>query len=457
MTKIKLDTNIVTVFRNVFSCGNYEGEFLKETSDGYSSSYNSGIGELFADIIHGESTVLLKPNWVIHDNLGDHDLDCLVTHPRFILFILKQIFKAKPKKVIIGDAPIQGCDFNALVTSSWRQEVEKIATCPVEIVDFRRTILSSKGLAAGQQNDVRDESRYILFDLGKDSLLEPVSSSDARFRITCYDPDILAERHCLGRHQYLLCREPFEADVVINLPKLKTHKKAGITAALKNLVGINGNKEYLPHHRVGGKLLGGDCYPGVAPLKRMAEYCLDQANRRIGTKSYNSWYKGVNRFMKAHSYFGEPEIEGSWHGNDTVWRMTLDLNRILLYGRTDGTMADVPQRVVYTITDGIIAGEGAGPLAPSPVPLGVISVATSMAMADLVHATIMGFDWRKIPLVREAFGSFRYPLTSKRPEDCEIHLDGQQLTLSEIRKHFTRRFEPAPGWKGHIEYSGEAP
>jgi len=33
---------------------------------------------------------------------------------------------------------------------------------------------------------------------------------------------------------------------------LKLHRKAGITCALKNLIGINGNKEYLPHHRLGG-------------------------------------------------------------------------------------------------------------------------------------------------------------------------------------------------------------
>ena len=55
-----------------------------------------------------------------------------------------------------------------------------------------------------------------------------------------------------GRHRYLVARELIEADVVFNVPKLKTHKKAGVTGALKNLVGINGHKAYLPHHRKGG-------------------------------------------------------------------------------------------------------------------------------------------------------------------------------------------------------------
>ena len=34
-----------------------------------------------------------------------------------------------------------------------------------------------------------------------------------------------------------------EANVVINVPKLKSHKKACVTGALRDLVGINGNKK----------------------------------------------------------------------------------------------------------------------------------------------------------------------------------------------------------------------
>jgi len=49
-------------------------------------------------------------------------------------------------------------------------------------------------------------------------------------------------KHNGTRHEYLLCRTPMDADVFINLPKLKTHKKVGVTCALKNLVGINANK-----------------------------------------------------------------------------------------------------------------------------------------------------------------------------------------------------------------------
>ena len=90
-----------------------------------------------------------------------------------------------------------------------------------------------------------------------------------------------------------------EADVIINLPKLKTHQKAGITCALKNLIGINGNKEYLPHHRIGGFELGGDCYPGSSDLKRALEFIHDRRE-----------YDGLAR--------GRPDVA---HGGEPVYRL----------------------------------------------------------------------------------------------------------------------------------------
>lgn len=405
----------------------------------------------FAEIVQEGMTVLLKPNWVLHENLGGFGMDCLVTHPRFILAVIAEVAKAKPGRIIVADAPLQGCDFASLVKEEWVAEAQRTANCPVEVIDFRRTVLRREGFSAGQDRDLRGEENYLLFDLGRESLLEPVSTSEGSFRVTCYDPDQLAERHRPGRHQYLLCREPFEADVILNLPKLKCHKKAGLTAALKNLVGINGNKEYLPHHRLGGEGRGGDCYPGHAPLKRMAEYCLDEANRRIGTPACTRWLGRADRLRRLHGRFGDSEIEGGWYGNDTVWRMTLDLNRLLLYGRIDGTLSDTPLRTVYSITDAVVAGELEGPLAPMPVPLGAVTFASSSAFADLAHAALMHFDPYQVPLVREAFAQFRHPLARMPLESCQVRCRGELLSWREAAAAFGRDFRPAAGWQGHIE------
>ena len=47
---------------------------------------------------------------------------------------------------------------------------------------------------------------------------------------------------------------------IINLAKPKIHRKAGIIGDMKNLVGINGSKDWLPHHKRGSKFDGGDEY-----------------------------------------------------------------------------------------------------------------------------------------------------------------------------------------------------
>jgi hypothetical protein len=220
---------------------------------------------------------------------------------------------------------------------------------------------------------------------------------------------------------------------------------------LKNLVGLNGNKDYLPHHRVGGTALGGDCYPGISPVKRLAEFCLDQANQQIGQSSQQKWYKILDKLLRLQSKVGDKEIEGGWFGNDTVWRMVLDLNRLLLYGQADGSIAKTPMRRIYSLTDAIIAGEGEGPLESKPVNLGIVTFASSSPYADLVHASLMGFDWQKIPCVREAFGSVMYPLTQSSPSACKINAQDRQMSLSEISTLYGQHFEPAQGWEGRIE------
>ena len=69
-----------------------------------------------------------------------------------------------------------------------------------------------------------------------------------------------------GHNDYLLSETVLSADLVVNLPKLKTHKKTGVTLALKNMVGINGDKNLLPHHSVGSIAAGGDEYPFTIEL-----------------------------------------------------------------------------------------------------------------------------------------------------------------------------------------------
>lgn len=407
-------------------------------------------------LIREGDRVLIKPNWVNHVNASGHGEECLVTHTSVIEAILTYVLKAKPSSVVIGDAPIQGCDFNALLS---RCGVQDMLSCvdpagpPVSVKDLRRIVLPEGRLGSRPSETARVQDEYITFDLGPDSYLEPISSSNANFRVTMYDPRELERTHAPGRHQYLIAAEAIEADVVINVPKLKTHAKACLTGALKNLVGINGHKKYLPHHRKGGSVEGGDCYSGKSGLKSIAEFVLDRINRSSNSTVQSILALICRIVMAAGKVSGsDSNVEGSWYGNDTVWRMCLDLQRILHYGKPDGTIGDIPQRKVLTITDAIIAGEGEGPLAPTPVPFGMMTMGINTAAVEWVNALLMSFDPQRIPLTRNAFdSSVGLPLATFSPGDIIIHVNGNRTSVEEIVERYARPFVPASGWLGHCE------
>ncbi len=226
----------------------------------------------------------MKPNWVIH-NKNKNDEFCLRTHDNFLLAALVVILSKKPASVLIGDAPIQGCDWNKMIGESFKDNIvllNKKYNIPIKIKDFRRVTFDPK-----QNNPVGERhplSEYVIFDLGKESYLESISSKRNNFRVKDYETDSLAESHTMGKHKYCITKELFDADVIISISKIKTHQKIGITGALKILVGLNGDKDYLPHHRVGGIGFGGGCYPGKNIFRRVSESFLDNANRKRGKK-----------------------------------------------------------------------------------------------------------------------------------------------------------------------------
>ena len=91
-----------------------------------------------------------------------------------------------------------------------------------------------------------------------------------------------------------------------------------------------------------------------------------------------------------------------------------------------------PQRTVISITDAIIGGEGEGPLANTPMPSGFVTAALNAAAAEWVHARLMGFDPEKIPLIREAFGNFDYPLTDFSPDSIRVWIGDTEKSAQDI-------------------------
>ncbi len=138
--------------------------------------------------------------------------------------------------------------------------------------------------------------------------------------------------------------------------------------------------------------------------------------------------------------------------------MCLDLNRCLYYSDARGSHFDAPApvRTVLTVLDGVVAGEGEGPLAPRDVRLGAVLAATDPIALDLAALRLMGFDAQNVPKVREAIADRELRVTAVRDAN-EVRVfetatgddRPRERALGEIS--CDRGFEPHPGWRGHIE------
>jgi uncharacterized protein (DUF362 family) len=423
--------------------------------------------QLAPDFIRPGDRVVLKPNWVKeHDERhpGPGQWEHVVTHPSVIRAVAEWVGErlASSGRIIICDAPQTDSSFRKLSEycglEAMRSELRtKFPGISIEILDLRPEEWHSiDGIVVSRMQQPGDPlgSTHVRLD---DESEFVQYAGQGRLYGASYDMAETNQRHSGNRHDYLLCRTPMDADVFINLPKLKTHKKVGLTCALKNLVGINANKNWLPHHTEGTPEDGGDQFPKATPKVRLEHSWMGTAKRwlkdRPGLSRLFVPLKKAGRF-----YFGDTQKvvrSGNWHGNDTCWRMVLDLNKCLFSFQADGNRRHKPLRYL-AVVDGIIGGEGNGPMSPDPVNSGVVVAGAHPAAVDLVAATIMGFDWRKIRLVKNAFEMKRLSFVDFTPEQVEVLSNNApwQGGIDQLDDLFA--FRPHFGWVGAIENSRQA-
>ncbi|MDX1962982.1 MAG: DUF362 domain-containing protein [Pirellulales bacterium] len=410
--------------------------------------------------------VLLKPNLVKEWHPRDPDgWIYVITHGSVIRAVADYVWIALAGRgrVMVADAPQTDSKFSAMVKL---MELDRLADFyrgqgqNLELVDLRKeewenvdeVIVERRKLAG-------DPCGYQAYDLADRSEFFQ-HAGVGRYYGADYDDDELNRHHTADKHEYLISGSAVACDVYINLPKLKTHKKAGITVNLKNLVGVNGDKNWLPHHTVGTPADGGDQFPNRS-WKTWLEHTGAQTLRKtaLALPGVGTWLlKRARRAGKKAFGDGNQTIRsGNWHGNDTTWRMCLDLNKIVLYGRPDGTFrpAELPAAKPYLcFVDGVLGGEGNGPMDPDPLASRCILFGSNPGVVDAASAVILGYDVDKIPIVRQAFHARGFPistgnwrekrLASNRPEwnGTLGELTGSAATLH-TRPHF--------GWVGHIE------
>jgi hypothetical protein len=190
--------------------------------------FGSAAWNPLGTFVRAGSRIVLKPNWVLHWNKSGAGMDCMVTHATVIEAGLEYLALAHPGSVVVGDAPVQGCNFGELRRIC---EVDTIVErfrsrgMEVDIRDFRRTVLPGGKLGGARIEGNRGLEHFVLFDLKRESLLEPLALQAEKFRVTMYNPDLMHRTHGPAHHEYMIAREIIEADTILNLPKLKTHKK----------------------------------------------------------------------------------------------------------------------------------------------------------------------------------------------------------------------------------------
>lgn len=353
-----------------------------------------------------------------------------------------------PEGVIeFGNAPLQSCQWPKVLEDSCADGLcGFFADHGVSVTARDLRLFTSASASGTRRHCYRDPSSAVTFDLGEESLLADVSSPAAgphgRPRVRDYDPDRTDRFHTGTSHKYVVHEAVLRADTVISLPKLKTHEKVGLTCGLKGLVGAVAHKDCLAHHRFGAPKRGGDEFPDRAAAATPLAHFHDWLNRRppgalwqSGLLAMQALVSGVLRRL------GVP-LGGAWHGNDTAWRMVGDLYRILRFGDLDGTVRDVAQRRHLVLVDGIVAGEGDGPLSPMPVDCGAVIFADDLPAADRLAWRLMGYRPEALKLLGVPGNG--------NGEDIRVVQNGRAVGEADVEPLLDRSFRVPRGWQTYL-------
>ena len=430
-----------------------------------SAQAGTALWSPFSDFLKNGDTVVIKPNLVLNTKDPANQFT-VVTHGSVIRPIVDYAWKAvgPTGKIIIGDAPQAEADFE-LITE--RNGLKEMINClqargvNVELHDFRCIkVVMENGIWVGEQENARYSAEGgITVNLGEKSQFYRTDGINPRYHGGGYDSTVTRSHHHDNIHEYKIARQVLTADAVISVPKMKTHKKAGITCCLKNLVGINVDKNYLPHFTIGPKNIAGDEMPEITGvnlvktrvMRTVRDFVLDKHWRSTGkviacTLRCLSKEKDKNKNLAestTRQVSGSPVFMGAWPGNETIVKMILDLNRAFLYADSDGVVQKHPVRKVFYVVDGIIVGDRNGPMEPNPVKAGLVGAVYNALGVDVALLQLFGIDPEAIPLYREAMKHTEWLIPKNQSLDGEVYLNGESWNRE---KTASIRLLPPDNW-----------
>ena len=421
-------------------------------------------------------TVVIKPNFVKDVHPAGEDVFSIITHPSVLRAIIDYVLIALKGSglVLVADAPHYDCNWEHLMSLGFDRVAEfyqqQHSHRPVRFVDLRNYWSAGRHFNSMLQPLDGDPRGSKHVNLSNFSKLFGIESGRFHGSTHCRIPTNAFHMGHIQRYE--VSRTLKEADAVISVPKLKLHKKVGVTLGSKGLVGMCTDKNFLVHYQLGSPSEGGDQYPdgnfrwyeerlielerwmydhllspGFIPaeyLHRFVYWLHNHTTRKLGLK-----VREDRRQLDA----------GNWYGNDTCWRMVYDLMTIWHYYNREGRISQLQPHRLFTIIDGIVGGDLDGPLSPRPRYSRALIGGAKMLEVDMVATRLMGFDRFKIPMYNEVlrtkpYVSKPFGLVSTAPR---IHV--RSNVPSWARCMFDKSatyldYIPHPGWQGHIEIGG---
>ncbi|MBI5969458.1 MAG: DUF362 domain-containing protein [Deltaproteobacteria bacterium] len=163
-------------------------------------------------LISSRARVLIKPNLsvALPAKTG------VITDPRVVLALIQLVREAGAKEIMVGESAVVGFDAGAIFDAlKVRSLFEKAGAKVVNL----------------------DQDQAVEVKIPKGEVLKKLK----------------------------VCRTAYESDVIISVPKMKTHFQTGVTLSLKNMKGTVPDESKRIIHRIG------------VPVEKREEYGLDQA------------------------------------------------------------------------------------------------------------------------------------------------------------------------------------
>jgi uncharacterized repeat protein (TIGR02543 family) len=342
-------------------------------------------------LIDAGNTVLIKPNWVDYGS-------GVYTRPEVVRPLIDMAVIAGASTIYIGDGGGSVSNTESVMDSGNFIAMIDELDLLYPGIDIEAICLSSLSYSwhwiSLNENSSFAESGYSHYDLAAGGV--------SIFGHTYYSTDdsygVNPGGNTLG--WYAVSDKILEADVIINVPKMKTHPAMIATMSIKNLVGCTIGSTYDEEM--------GDCHP------RIPHHKTDQ--------------------------------EENYFNNDIFWRAILDMNKILIYSDENGNLQSTQQRKYLNVVDGIQAMEksqhpvwGGGGI---PYDRNVILAGVDPVAVDAVGCRIMGYDYSIIPSIGNADSDTAHPIGISDPDRVVIIGD-------EIGPDINHVFEFNPAWSGY--------